>query len=102
MSVAQWEREAIGERTRDAMRYLKAQGRSTGQVPLGCALAADGATLAPDPAEQATLALVRELRGRGLPIRRIAAELDARGVPAKGGGRWHTATVQRALRAPAA
>src|SRR3990167_595772 len=33
--IAQWEREAIGERTREAMRHLKAQGVFLGRAPYG-------------------------------------------------------------------
>jgi site-specific DNA recombinase len=34
-SVAQWEREAIGERTRDALRHLKAKGVRIGAEAIG-------------------------------------------------------------------
>ena len=33
VSVSQWEREAIGERTRDAMRHKRASGERVGTVP---------------------------------------------------------------------
>jgi DNA invertase Pin-like site-specific DNA recombinase len=98
-SVSQWEREAIGERTRDAMRHMKARRQRVGAVPLGWRLADDGTTLVEDAAEQEVLRLVRELRQDGLSIREIVAELNARGVASKQGGRWHIATVQRALAA---
>src|SRR5215472_10094537 len=39
MSVAQWEREAIGERTREALRHKQAQGQRVGNVPYGFMLA---------------------------------------------------------------
>ncbi|HEY5312706.1 MAG TPA: recombinase family protein, partial [Pirellulales bacterium] len=42
MSVAQWEREAIGERTRDALGHKRSKGERVGQVPFGKRLAADG------------------------------------------------------------
>ena len=48
-SVAQWEREAIGERTSSAMRHMRAQGLYTGgRAPYGFRVAPDGA-LEPDP-----------------------------------------------------
>src|SRR5580704_15229177 len=34
VSVSQWEREAIGERTRDAMSHKRANGERLGTVPL--------------------------------------------------------------------
>jgi site-specific DNA recombinase len=98
-SVGQWEREAIGERTRDAMRHMKAEGRLVGAVPFGYRLADDGATLVEDEAERESLRVVRELRASGLSIRRLVQALNARSVPTADGGRWHIATVQRALRA---
>jgi DNA invertase Pin-like site-specific DNA recombinase len=33
--VSQWEREAIGERTRDALRHKRAKGERIGTVPYG-------------------------------------------------------------------
>jgi hypothetical protein len=35
VSVSQWEREAIGERTRDAMHHKRANGERVGTVPFG-------------------------------------------------------------------
>jgi DNA invertase Pin-like site-specific DNA recombinase len=35
-AVSQWEREAIGERTRDAMRHKRANGKRVGTIPFGC------------------------------------------------------------------
>jgi hypothetical protein len=42
--------------------------------------------------------LVRSLRSAGLSMRKMADTLNAAGIPSPGGGRWHIATVQRALR----
>lgn len=97
MSVAQWEREAIGERTRDALRFKKGKGERVGQVPFGYRLADDGVNLVRDEAGQEAVATVRELRAAGLSIRRIADEMNRRGIPAQEGGRWHPTTVQRLL-----
>jgi DNA invertase Pin-like site-specific DNA recombinase len=41
-AVSQWEREAIGERTRDALRHKRSQGHRVGNIPFGSRLAADG------------------------------------------------------------
>ena len=44
-SVAQWERETIGERTTEALAHKKTRGHKTGgDVPYGFTLAADGKT----------------------------------------------------------
>ena len=51
-SVAQWERETIGERVTVALAHLKAQGRRTGSVPYGKRLVGGaGKVLEDDPAE---------------------------------------------------
>lgn len=63
-AVSQWEREAIGERTRDALRHKRSQGRRVGNIAFGSRLAEDGKHLEADPAEQATLAASCARRGR--------------------------------------
>src|SRR5438874_2907928 len=64
-AVSQWEREAIGERTRDAMSHKRSQGQRVGNIPYGCRLAADRVHLEDDPDEQAVLAEIQQLRGQG-------------------------------------
>ena len=83
-SVSQWEREAIGERTRDAMRHMKAQGEYTGgNAPYGYTLV-EGALVA-DPFEQDVITQARELRASGLALAKVAAALDQRGIHARSG-----------------
>ena len=41
-AVSQWEREAIGERTRDAMQHKRTNGECVGNIAYGYRLAADG------------------------------------------------------------
>jgi DNA invertase Pin-like site-specific DNA recombinase len=85
-SVAQWEREAIGERTKDALAHKKAQGHKTGgDVPYGCRLGDDGKTLVPDDAEQALLTAIRDARRRGLSQRAVLAELTQHGFTTRKG-----------------
>src|SRR5450759_3542521 len=55
VSVRQWEREAIGERTRDAMRHKKAKLEFVGNAPYGFRQAADKRHVEPEPGEQAIL-----------------------------------------------
>ena len=93
-SVAQWEREAVGERTKAALDFKRACGKIAGTVPYGSRLAADGVHLEADPAEAAAVAMVRELRAEGVSIRRIAERLNLEGMPCRG-GRWHPTTVVR-------
>jgi len=53
--------------------------------------------LTPDQAEHAIARRIRRLHRDGHSIRAIAATLNAEGVPAKRGGRWHPTTVARVL-----
>jgi site-specific DNA recombinase len=87
-SVSQWEREAIGERTKDALRHKRAQGLRAGNVPFGYSLAEDGQTLVPRDEEQQVLAYLRQLGDRGLSQRRIAAHLNAVGLRTRSGSEW--------------
>lgn len=85
-SVAQWEREAIGERTAAAMQHKAAQGEYCGgQVPYGFAVGADGVHLVEHDGEQLVIAAIRELRAAGLSLRAIVAELGKRGLVARTG-----------------
>lgn len=101
MTIAQWERETIVERTRDALAHKRARGERTGGVPYGWALAADGRTLAPHADEQRGLARMRALRASGLSYRHVGRALDAEGFPPKSGGRWGHESVRKILAAEA-
>ena len=79
-AVSQWEREAIGERTRDAMSHKRNQGERVGNIAYGFRLGGNGYHLEPDPGEQAVLARVRALRST-LSLRRIAAPAQLRRLP---------------------
>ena len=97
-SVAQWEREAIGERTAAAMRWKREAGEYTGgAVRYGFRLAADGRTLEADEAEQAVVTVAVELRAAGLSLRAVGDALAARGLMPRTGKRWHAETVKAVL-----
>jgi DNA invertase Pin-like site-specific DNA recombinase len=97
MSVAQWEREATGERTRDVLRHKIAKGERVGSVRFGFDLAADGTTLVANPVEQEAIGIMRELRSAGKSYPAICAELDARGIKTKEGKPWLPMTVRNIL-----
>jgi site-specific DNA recombinase len=81
-SVSQWEREVIGERTRDAMQHLKAQGQ------VYCR---------PVFEDAATLAWMQTERAAGRSYERIAELLNAAATATTRGGRWQGNTVRRIL-----
>jgi DNA invertase Pin-like site-specific DNA recombinase len=97
-AVSQWEREAIGERTRDAMNHKRSNGERVGNVAYGYRLGNDGQHLEPDHGEQAALAEIRRLRDSGLPLRGIAAALNHRAYRTRRGTAWRLESVARVLK----
>jgi len=96
-AVSQREREAIGERTRDAMNHKRSNGERVGNIAYGYRLAADSRKLEPDPQEQAVLTTIRELRGSRCTLRGIAAVLNARGLRTRRASAWRLEHVARIL-----
>jgi site-specific DNA recombinase len=98
-AVSQWEREAIGERTRDALRHMRSQGQRVGNIAYGFRLAHDGEHLEQSPSEQAALEEIRKLRCQGHSMRRIAAALNHRAYRTRRGTPWRLESVARVLKA---
>jgi DNA invertase Pin-like site-specific DNA recombinase len=85
--VAEYERELIAERTRNALAAKRAKGERTGPGPLL------------DPAVRREIAARVEA---GQSKKSLAAELNARGVPtATGRGRWYPSTILAVCRSVA-
>ena len=102
-SVAQWEREATGERTAAALAHKRAAGEYTGgAAPYGWAVADDGVNLEPCDAEQRVIRAALDLRADGLSLRKVGAALEARDLLPRSGGRWHAKTVRALLAAQVA
>ena len=93
-----YERALIRSRTSSALRALRAKGQRAGEVPLGYRLAEDGKGLLEDTVEMEAICQVRQLRAEGWSYRKIAAELNRRGVRPRGQA-WHAMTVSRMARA---
>ena len=106
--VAQQEREAISRRTREALAVAKARGvklgnpngaaalRRSGQggVALRATVAANADNFAGDLSP-----ILRDIRSSGHhSLRAIAAELNARGMRTRRGGRWQVSNVRNLLR----
>lgn len=96
-AVSQWEREAIGERTRDALRHKRSRGERVGNIHYGYRLSADGKHVEPDPTEQAVLAEIRNLRGRHRSLREIAAALNESGRRTRRGSPWRHELVKNLI-----
>lgn len=94
--VAQWEREAIAERTAFALAHKRRQRTVYAPTPFG--FRREGATLIEEPEEQAALADAHRMDVAGRSYREIAAMLTARGVKPHRGRAWHASTVRAMLR----
>lgn len=68
-------------------------------MPFGYRAAADGVHIEAEPAEQAILARVRELKQAGFTTRQIAAELNRTGHTTRRGTAWRFQYVADALKA---
>ena len=101
-AVSQWECEAIGERTRDALRHKRGNGERVGNIQFGYRLSADDRHLEPDGAEQAALAAIRDLRAAGHSLRHIAATLNGHGHRTRRGTQWRLESVARMVKQTAA
>jgi hypothetical protein len=78
------------------MQHKAAQGEYTsGPPPYGRSVAPDGARLEPDPSEETARAVARQLRAQGLSLRRVAAELERRGVRSRTGKGFAPVQVKR-------
>ena len=98
-SVAQWEREATGERTSAALRHKAAQGEYTGgRAPYGYRVSADGVHVEPDADEARVLAEVKALRADGASLRAVAAVLTDRAIVSRAGKPFRAGQIRQILR----
>lgn len=82
-TVAQWERDTIGERTRSALRARRARGEPIGRRRV---------------ISDVVRARAQQLRAEGLSYREIGERLIAEGhYPPSGLHRWQISTIQRLL-----
>lgn len=65
------------------------------QAPYGRRVAADGERLEAAPSEEQARAVARRLRAQGLSLRRVAAELERRGVRSRTGRGFAPVQVKR-------
>lgn len=80
MSLAQWERRIIGERTRAALAAVKARGKQLGR---------------PTSVTPEAVAIIEAMRKSGASYRAVAETLNRAGTPTPQGGReWYASTVR--------
>lgn len=84
-SVAQWERETTGERTRDAMAHKKANGEFTGGNSAPYGYAVENGKLVPVESEQEVIRVAKDLHAAGFSRRAIAKILDEKGIRSRSG-----------------
>lgn len=94
-SVAQMEREILGERVSEVAQYKKSQRQRYTLRVYGFDNA-DG-TMVELPEELAVVKRMKRLREQGSTLKAIAEALMADGIPAPSGKKWHAETVRRIL-----
>ena len=94
-SVSQWEREIIGERTKDAIAFLKEQHKVYSRPVFG--YIEKNGLIEKDPEDEKTLKIIMDMKNKGFSYRRIADELNTANIDTKRDGIWHANTVRRIL-----
>jgi DNA invertase Pin-like site-specific DNA recombinase len=112
-AVAQYEREMISKRTKEALAAAKERGvllgssrpghwegqekrRREGAVR-GAARAAEAHRAAADVAYEDVLPMIHGLREEGLGLNAIAKRLNEEGIPSRRGRRWYGTTVKNVM-----
>lgn len=86
MSINQGERELIAERTRAALQHLKESGVKLGPP-----------AIEKDAEGQAVVARIQALKAQGLPLRGIAAALEAEGIRPRRADHWSPAALAKII-----
>jgi DNA invertase Pin-like site-specific DNA recombinase len=97
-ALAEFESDAISERTRMALDHLRHQGmRLGGSIPFGFDLGSDGKSLVKNPIEWAARERILKLRKEKVSLRAIAEQLNADKIRSKGGKPWGASSIQSIL-----
>ncbi len=95
-SVSQWQREAIGERTSEALAVMRSNGRRISRhAPYGYRLNVHG--WIEDEREQRAISIMRQLRADGLSLRRIAERLQTQDFTSRTGKRLSPQLIANVL-----
>ncbi len=93
--VAQWEREAIAERTAFALSHKRSQGKAYSPTPFGFERVEDRIVQHEDG--KRGLDLIRRMNAAGASLRQIANALTAAGIAPTRGGSWYASSVKSIL-----
>jgi DNA invertase Pin-like site-specific DNA recombinase len=94
MSVAQWERETIGERTSTALQHKKAQGEYIGGVGFGYQVEDKKLVKAEN---HNIVEMIVQLREQEETLEAIAKRLNESRVKTCRGGQWYAKTVSNII-----
>jgi site-specific DNA recombinase len=95
-SVAQWEREAVGERVSAALQAKKKRGERIGRPPYGLRSEGHGNFL-PHEEERALIRDVRRMRGEGRTLVGICDALNKSGRLTRSGCLWTKQSLHKML-----
>jgi DNA invertase Pin-like site-specific DNA recombinase len=98
--MAEWERDQISRRTKEALAAAKARGVRLGSPApeRGSAIGAASTKAKAEGHAANVLPIIDSIKATGISsLRDIAAALNARGVKAARGGEWYAATVGRII-----
>jgi DNA invertase Pin-like site-specific DNA recombinase len=91
-SVAQWERDIIAERTKDALAHKKSKGERLGVVPFGFRL--EDNRLVEDADEMRLLGTMKRMRRDGMSFQKIADKLNEKACPRpRRSMKWSKSTI---------
>lgn len=93
-ALAEKEAEVISQRTKAALAAAKDRGTELGRH--GKVLAARNQAEAMDRLEPIAADLLA-LKAEGLSVRKMVEALNARAIPSPAGGKWHPASLHKAL-----
>jgi len=96
--AAEYERNIISDRIKDALKVKKDRGERVGHIPFGYKLAENNVNLEQNEVECNIINNMKELRAKGLSIRDIAVVLNKKGLLNREGAKWKHASLFRIMK----
>lgn len=99
MSVSEWERGVIAERTSTVLQHKRSVRQAYTRIdPYGFTREND--VLVPVPSEQEVITRMQAWRASGWSLRKIINALDRESISPKNGGKWHAKVILGILNNP--